>query len=126
MSVTKNQVIGSVITYDNGIIVENKSSAVDVTYAIESLDGFDGKNATGVFTVSIAGQVSTERFRFSFAYDGNGNPLDQAEPALQAYFDGVDAKNAAAATATEAETPTDTTADVSSTDDAAEQPATGA
>lgn len=92
MSVTNNQVVGSALSYDNGISIRNSNSIVDVIYAIESLDSFDGKTATGVFTVSIGEETSAERFRFTFAYDGSGNPLDQAESALQAYFNTASAE----------------------------------
>lgn len=116
MSVTRKETIGSTTTYDNGIIVANKSSVVNVDYTIQTIDGFDGKSATGIFNLSIAGVSSSEHYRFTFDYSGTGNPLDQAEPALQAYFTALDEKIA------EVTQTSDTTID----DNAAEQPATGA
>jgi len=88
MSITVQQQVQTTTSYDNfGVSVEGLLATTDVTYTIERIDNFDGNLATGVFRVQIDETYSTERFRFMFKYSGQGNPLEQAESALQAWFD---------------------------------------
>ncbi len=76
--------------------IDNGMTDVDVVYTIKAIDNFDGSHATGVFTMAVNDTYSSEPFRFMFSYSGSGNPLDQAEPALQKYFDAQDAAETAA------------------------------
>lgn len=88
MSITVQQQIQTTTSYDDfGVSVEGELAITDVTYTIERIDNFDGVLATGVFRVQIGETYSTERFRFMFKYSGQGNPLEQAESALQVWFD---------------------------------------
>ena len=88
MSITVQQQVQTTTSYDNfGVSVEGVLTTTDVTYSIERIDNFDSNLATGVFRVQIGETYSTERFRFMFKYNGQGNPMDQAEYALQTWFD---------------------------------------
>lgn len=88
MSITVQQQVQTTTSYDNfGVSVKGLLATTDVTYTIERIDNFDGNLATGVFRVQIGDTYSTERFRFMFKYSGQGNPLEQAESALQAWFE---------------------------------------
>jgi len=88
MSITVKQEIQTTTNYENfGVSVEGILATTEITYTIERIDNFDGKLATGVFTVQIGETYSSERFRFIFKYSGEGNPLDQAENALKEWFD---------------------------------------
>ena len=86
MSVTQSQSIQTSTTYGDGTVIDTGSVEVDVIYDVERIDNFNGTLATGVFTMKVNGVISSERYRLMFKYSGEGNPLDQAEPALQAYF----------------------------------------
>ncbi|MGC0808869.1 hypothetical protein [Pantoea agglomerans] len=88
MSIRVQQQVQTTKNYENfGVSVEGLMATTDETYTIERIDNFDDNLATGVFKVQIGETYSTERFRFMFKYSGQGNPLDQAESALQAWFD---------------------------------------
>lgn len=88
MSIRVQQQVQTTTNYENfGVSVEGLMATTDETYTIERIDNFDDNLATGVFKVQIGETYSTERFRFMFKYSGQGNPLDQAESALQAWFD---------------------------------------
>ncbi|WP_278496122.1 hypothetical protein [Pantoea vagans] len=88
MSITVKQEIQTTTNYENfGVSVEGMLATTEITYTIERIDNFDGRLATGVFTVQIGETYSSERFRFIFKYSGEGNPLDQAESALKDWFD---------------------------------------
>lgn len=86
MSVTQSQSIATSTTYGDGTVIDTGSVDVDVIYDIERIDNFNGTLATGVYTMKVNGVISSERYRLMFKYSGEGNPMDQAEPALEAYF----------------------------------------
>ena len=87
MSVKVKQKISSSVSYgDTGITVDQGSTDVDVAYTIEKIDGFNGRIATGVFTMDIGGQISNERFRFMFPTSGDSVSLQDAEQALDKFF----------------------------------------
>lgn len=88
MSIRVQQQVQTTTNYENfGVSVEGLMATTDETYTIERIDNFDDNLATGVFKVQIGETYSTERFHFMFKYSGQGSPLDQAESALQAWFD---------------------------------------
>ena len=85
MSVTVSQTLTKEINYpDLGGTVPGGSEIVDVTYTAESINAFDGVNVTAMYAVEIGGEKSPYPHAFTFKYSGSGNPLDEAEPALEA------------------------------------------
>ncbi|WP_052130644.1 hypothetical protein [Erwinia typographi] len=99
MSISRKEKIEQTI-YNDGVAVSNDTLDIDVSYTIRSVDNFNGTTATGVFVREVNGVAYSEPFRFIFKYSGAGNPLEQAEPALQKYFETQDAP--ASSTSTEA------------------------
>ncbi len=97
MSIVHISKLASVTTYDElGLSVPNNSTEVALTYTVARIVDFDGSRVTAEFTVSIAEGTSLVPFRLNFGYSGEGNPMEQAEPALSAYFAAQDAAAAAA------------------------------
>ncbi|PXH65286.1 hypothetical protein DMT41_00125 [Klebsiella variicola] len=85
MSVTISQTLTREISYpDLGVTVPGGSETVDVTYTAESINSFDGTNVTALYAIEIGGKKSPYPHAFTFRYSGSGNPLDEAEPALEA------------------------------------------
>lgn len=68
---------------DMGSVTDSAVTSVDVTYEASRLIDFDGTNATAEFNVSIGGVYTGRAIRLLYKYSGSGNPLDQAEAALQ-------------------------------------------
>ncbi len=101
MSVSRKEKIEQTI-YHDGVAVSNNTLDTDVSYTIRSVDNFNGTTATGIFVREVNGIAYSEPFRFIFKYSGSGNPLEQAEPALQKYFEAQDAAASDANTSTEA------------------------
>mgnify|MGYP001417772818 CR=1 FL=1 len=84
MSITVSQKISS-LTYYPGFGASTDSS-VDVTYTVARIVLFDGTMVTAEYDVSVGSDKAVIPYRFTFKYSGSGNPLDQAEPALQSYL----------------------------------------
>lgn len=87
MTITVKRALSSTTEYtDLGLSVDNPEATHDVSYTARGLEDFDGKVATAIFGVAIGGVPVSEPYRLRFTYSGKGNPLDEAEPALDAFL----------------------------------------
>ena len=87
MSITVSQKISSLTYYPGfGASTAAADSSVDVTYTVARIVLFDGTMVTAEYDVSVGSDKAVIPYRFTFKYSGSGNPLDQAEPALQSYL----------------------------------------
>ena len=87
MSITVTQNIKVIPQYAGlGIAVSGDTQSLSVTYSLSKITSFDGNMITAEFTQSINNIALSEPYIFMFKYSGSGNPLDQAEPALQSYL----------------------------------------
>ncbi|AEY69606.1 hypothetical protein PEp14_00017 [Erwinia phage PEp14] len=115
MTVTVQKALNSTTEYpDYGMSTENEPKVHEVSYTARGLEDFDGHLATAVFSVKIGDVAISEPYRLRFTYSGEGNPLDQAEPALEAFLAKQEAAAKAAAEQEEgtAETPSESSSEV--------------
>lgn len=58
-------------------------ATIEVTYEVTGLTGLSGTTATAQYFATVNGTRSSV-LSFTFEYSGTGNPIDEAEAALQA------------------------------------------
>ncbi|MBT0725167.1 hypothetical protein HH682_12215 [Rosenbergiella sp. S61] len=87
MSVIVNQkVLVSKVYGDLGTVTDDDEKEVAVEYSVQRLVDFDGQIATAEFAMAIDNKITSQSFRLSYNYSGQGNPLDQAEESLKLLF----------------------------------------
>lgn len=87
MTITVKRALISTRQYQEyGLSTANVEETEEVSFTARGLEDFDGTVATAVFTVAIGGVTVAEPYRLRFTYSGKGNPLDEAEPALDAFL----------------------------------------
>lgn len=89
MSFTVKQKLNTTVSYGNIVSdVPAEFTEIDVVYSIISVS-LNQNAATASYTAMINGATS-DLIKFSFEYSGSGNPLVEAETALQSYFESKD------------------------------------
>ena len=85
INITQNIVITK--TYGAlGSLMDEAGSDIPVSYSAQRLIDFDGQVATAEFSITIDEKITGQSYKLSYQYSGEGNPLDQAEQALEDYF----------------------------------------
>lgn len=88
MTISVHQALATSTQYGGyGVSAGAVEQSQEVSYTIRRIEDFDNKMATAVFSVEIGGLAVAEPYRFMFAYSGEGNPFEQAEPALKAFLE---------------------------------------
>ena len=88
MTISVHQALNTATQYgDYGLTAGAVEQSQEVSYTVRRIEDFDNKMATAVFTVEIGGVAVAEPYRFMFTYSGEGNPFEQAEPALKAFLE---------------------------------------
>lgn len=85
MSFTKNRVITTVAAYPSLGIVDDSTSqdkSVDVTYEVLQLDSLLANVARVLYSIQVGNSQKYYDF-FEFNYSGSGNPIEEAEIALE-------------------------------------------
>lgn len=85
MAFTINQELQAIkMCSDLGLMLYEGAERFNITYIAHSLMGLSGSTAIVSFMTKVEGRDETGLYTFEFEYSGVGNPLVEAESALQA------------------------------------------
>lgn len=84
MSFTKTETVKKSIYYPELLLeIDDGVCEIEVTYTIIGIENISGGSCSAWYTVAVDGKVSLLKKLFEFQYSGSGNPIEEAESALE-------------------------------------------